>query len=122
MTAPIGDGVEIRLGAEGPTLQHRTGSVARDPTESLPRPATTTRWRRTPSATSDPTMTTRSVGGRTLMIRKAYQKVQQQQRRTQRLIVAAIALIAIAAGGYAFYAHRALSKQMRAGAGNLLRR
>jgi len=108
-SAPIGNGVDIRLGADGPTVRVEPEAVARvsdmqvdEPEENLDAYA----QRYFGSEDDD-----ESVGGRTMMIRKAYQKVQQQQRRTQRLVVAAIALIAVAAGAYALYAHRALSQQ-----------
>jgi peptidoglycan lytic transglycosylase D len=110
-TAEIGDGVAITLGSDGPTLHvepdgaraSSRGSDASTEEDTLEAYA----QRYFGSEDDD-----ESVGGRTMMIRKAYQKVQQQQRRTQRLIVTAIALIAVATGGYAFYAHRALGKQI----------
>ena len=80
--APIGEGVSIRLGADGPTLQIEPEEVARAARDS-------------PDGTEDDTLDAyaqryfgseqdddESVGGRTLMIRKAFQKVQQGQRRT----------------------------------------
>jgi len=110
--APIGDGIDATLGADGPTLSIEPEEFAQRPSEA-------------PDASEDDALDSYaqryfasdddeddSVGGRTLMIRKAYQKIQQQQRRRQRVIVAAIALIALAAGGYAFYVHRALGRQM----------
>ena len=51
------------------------------------------------------------VGGRTLMIRKAFQRVQKKQKRLYRGIVAVVALAAIAAGGYAYYGHRQMARQ-----------
>ena len=108
-TAPIGHGAEIRLGAEGPTLHvEPSRATPPNPTETGDEDSLEAYAQRYFGSDDDD----ESVGGRTMMIRKAYQKVQQQQRRTQRLIVAAIALIAVAAGIYAFYAHRALSKQV----------
>ena len=110
-TAAIGGGVAITLGSDGPTL-HVEPEGAR------------TSSRGSAEATDEDTLEAyaqryfgseeddEAVGGRTMMIRKAYQKVQQQQRRTQRMIVASIALIALTTGGYAFYAHRALGKQV----------
>ena len=112
-TTPIGNGVVIQMGADGPAIRIEPEGIER---ATRDRPETRVddgdldayaeRYFATESDDDE------SVGGRTLMIRKAYQKVQQQQRRTHRLIIAAIALIAAAAGGYAIYAHRALSKQM----------
>ena len=108
---PIGNGVVIQMGADGPALRIEPEEVApasRDRPETAEDDLDAYAERYFGSESDDD----ESVGGRTMMIRKAYQKVQQQQRRTHRLIIAAIALIAAAAGGYAIYAHRALSKQM----------
>ena len=52
-----------------------------------------------------------AVGGRTLMIRKAFQQVQKKQRRTYGGIVAVVALVAVAAAGYAYYGHRQMARQ-----------
>jgi membrane-bound lytic murein transglycosylase D len=111
--APIGDGVSISLGADGPTLQIEPEGVARAARDS-------------PDGTEDDTLEAyaqryfgseedddESVGGRTLMIRKAFQKVQQGQRRRHRLMIAAIALVALGAAGYALYAHRVIGQQMQ---------
>jgi peptidoglycan lytic transglycosylase D len=51
------------------------------------------------------------VGGRTMMIRRAFNRVQRQQKRRYRWMVAVMACVALAAGGYAFYSYRQLSKQ-----------
>jgi membrane-bound lytic murein transglycosylase D len=108
-SAPIGDGVAIRLGAEGPTVHVEPEGNPRaphNPTDAAEDDLEAYAQRYFGSEDDD-----ESAGSRTMMIRKAYQKVQQQQRRTQRLIVAAIAVIAGVAGWYAIYAHLALSKQ-----------
>jgi membrane-bound lytic murein transglycosylase D len=52
-----------------------------------------------------------AVGGRTLMIRKAFQQVQKKQRRAYGGIVAVVALLAVAAAGYAYYGHRQMAQQ-----------
>jgi membrane-bound lytic murein transglycosylase D len=52
-----------------------------------------------------------SVGGHTLMIRKAFQQVQKKQTRMYRGIVAAIAFVAVGAGVYAYYGHRQMAQQ-----------
>ena len=52
-----------------------------------------------------------AAGGNTLMIRKAFQQVQKKQRRTYGVIVAIVALVAVAAGGYAYRKHRELDRQ-----------
>jgi membrane-bound lytic murein transglycosylase D len=114
-TAPIGDSAEVTLGADGPTLRIETEEFAQasssggQPGEDESLDSYAQRY----FGSSDEDDEDESVGGRTLMIRKAYQKVQQQQRRQQRFIVAAITLIALGAGGYALYVHRALGRQMQ---------
>ena len=109
--APLGDGVNVRLGADGPALHigpERT--VASQPA------------RQAEPAKQDDSLEDlaqryfgsdedESVGGRTLMIRKAYQQIQQQQKRRQRVIIGLVAMLAIAAGGYAFYQHRLVAEQ-----------
>jgi membrane-bound lytic murein transglycosylase D len=45
------------------------------------------------------------------MIRRAFQKVQQQQKRRYRWIVSVVTLVALLAGGYAYYGHLQLSRQ-----------
>jgi hypothetical protein len=51
------------------------------------------------------------VGGRTMMIRKAFGEIQRQQKRRHRWIVAGVTLIAVAAGGYAYYNYQQLREQ-----------
>jgi hypothetical protein len=51
------------------------------------------------------------VGGRTMMIRRAFDQVQRKQKRRHRWIVAAVTLLAVAAGGYAYYNVRQLREQ-----------
>jgi membrane-bound lytic murein transglycosylase D len=51
------------------------------------------------------------VGGRTLMIRKAFQKVQKKQRRAYTGIVALLGALALTAIGYAYYSHRQIAQQ-----------
>jgi membrane-bound lytic murein transglycosylase D len=110
-SAPIGDGVDVILGIDGPTLTIEPEASAHtssdDPAPSDDESLDSYAQRYFSSDDDED----ESVGGRTLMIRKAFQKVQQQQRRRQRFIVVAIALIALGAGGYALYVHRALGRQ-----------
>ena len=110
-SARIGEGVAVTLGADGPTLNIELERSAKAPRDRVDQSADDTleayAERYFGSDEDD-----ESVGGRTLMIRKAYQKVQQQQKRTQRLTIAVIALIAVAAGGYALYANRVIARQV----------
>jgi hypothetical protein len=51
------------------------------------------------------------VGGRTMMIRKAFHKVQKRQRRLYGSLVALASLAALTAAGYAYYSHRLVMRQ-----------
>jgi len=109
-SAAIGGGVSVTVGVGGPTIriepeqaQRRTAAADADSSEEGTLDELAERYFR--SGDDD------SVGGRTLMIRKAFQKVQQQQRRRHRIVIAAIAVVALAAGAYALYAHREMQKQ-----------
>ena len=113
-TAYIDTGLTIRLGADGPLVvfevEPRTQPAARPP--AAPRAAGETKIvasyaeRYFGTSTDDA-----AVGGQTLMIRKAFHKVQKKQKRLYRGIVAAVALVALAAGGYAYYGHRQMMRQ-----------
>ena len=107
--ASIGAGVAVSLGADGPTLtiepeRHDAAPVRAEITGE---PSLEDYAQRYFAADDDEG----SVGGRTVMIRKAFQQIQRQQKRRQRLLVGAIALIAAAAGAYALYANRVISRQ-----------
>jgi membrane-bound lytic murein transglycosylase D len=52
-----------------------------------------------------------AAGPRTLMIRRAFGKIQKRQERKHKSIVAVIALLGLCAGGYAYYGHRELNRQ-----------
>ncbi|MFL6281078.1 MAG: FHA domain-containing protein [Vicinamibacterales bacterium] len=110
-TAPIGHGVQVTLGEDGPTLRiepEEVGQVSSGDRGASEDDTLDSYAQRYFTSEDDED---ESVGGRTLMIRKAFQKVQQQQRRRHRVIIAAVAVIAVAAGAYALYAHRALGQQ-----------
>jgi peptidoglycan lytic transglycosylase D len=105
--APIDEGVTVTLGADGPALRIEPEDLAH-PAPSVPQAgedldAYASRYF---GSKED-----EDVGERTLMIRKAFQKVQQQQKGRQRWVLGAAALIALGAGGYALYAHRVISQQ-----------
>lgn len=108
--AALGDGVNVKFGVDGPTLHI-------GPERAIPPPPQPAR----PPEQDDSlehlaqryfgSDDSESVGGRTLMIRKAYQQIQQQQKRRQRVIIGLVALLAVAAGGYALYQHRLVAEQ-----------
>ncbi len=51
------------------------------------------------------------VGGRTMMIRRAFESVQKKQRRRHTWVVALVAAAGLAAAGYAYYKHRQVNQQ-----------
>jgi membrane-bound lytic murein transglycosylase D len=51
------------------------------------------------------------AGEHTAYVRRAFAKVQTQQKRTYAWIIAALLLVAVGAGGYALYEHRQLQRQ-----------
>jgi membrane-bound lytic murein transglycosylase D len=113
-TASIDDSLTIRLGADGPRLVMEVEPTL--PTKGPPavaeRPAGETMLlasyvERYFGMTTDE----EPVGGRTLMIRKAFRRVQKKQARRHRGVVAVVALAALGAGGYAYYGHRQMVKQ-----------
>jgi peptidoglycan lytic transglycosylase D len=109
-TLPVDQSLTITLGADGPSV-----------TLEVEAPAVPVSAR--PPAAGSETMIyidryfggaideNEVVGGRTMMIRKAFQKVQKKQQRKYTWIVAAVAALAVAASGYAYYGHRQLAKQ-----------
>ena len=142
-SVPVGSGVSVRLGADGPTLHVVPEVAAAAPpapaaptfvpggqsrgARPTPLPTTPARAARTeapPPAQDEgkslehvaeryfgPGSDDQPAGQRTMMIRRAFQEVQAQQRRRYRWMVAAAAFVAIVAGGYALYNYQQLSKQ-----------
>ena len=109
--APIGNGVTVVLGNDGPALEIEVEheAAARRPPERVEpdeEDALEVYAERYFQSGDD-----ESAGSRTVMIRKAFQKVQQQQKRTHRLTIGAIALVALGAAGYALYTHRMIARQ-----------
>jgi pSer/pThr/pTyr-binding forkhead associated (FHA) protein len=113
-TAPIDTSLTIQLGANGPLVMLEVEALA----EATVRPPVT----RKPEGETmlvekyaeryfGPATDGDVVGGRTLMIRKAFHRVQKRQLRLYRGIVAAVALVAMVAGGYAYYNHRRIIRQ-----------
>jgi membrane-bound lytic murein transglycosylase D len=113
-TAAIGTGISIRLGADGPLViievePRGLPAVQRPPSAQQPAGETVLLARyaeRYFAAAPDD----EPVGGRTLMIRKAFHKVQKKQRRLYGAMIALAALAALSAGGYAYYGHRQLAR------------
>jgi hypothetical protein len=109
----VEDSVTIALGAGGPTFTLEVDSPA---TLKPPPPAVVGKGEtvllasyadRYFGALDD----AEPVGGRTLKIRKAFQKVQKKQRRTYVGLIAVAAALAVTAIGYAYYSQRQLAQQ-----------
>lgn len=115
-SAPITTRVAVTLGESGPTVLIEPEVVSRQAEAPPPPP---------PAAPSDERESLEdyaqryfktdtdedSVGGRTLMIRKAFRRVQEQQKRRQRMLLAAAAVILVAVGAYAYSQHRRVADQ-----------
>ena len=113
-TAAIDKSLTIRLGADGPLVVMEVAS----PAVAATRPPVIQK-------TGGETMLVASyaeryfgamtddepVGGRTLMIRKAFQSVQKKQKRLYRGMVFLALLAAVGAGSYAYYGHRQMMQQ-----------
>ena len=107
-SAPVDDTLTITLGIDGPSLTLDVGGkrAARPPAA----PAATVQ-----QSTSETKLlanyaeryfgsgsSQERVGGRTLMIRKAFENIQKKQRRRYAAVVAVVSLIALAAGVFAY--------------------
>lgn len=117
-TAPIDPELTISLGLDGPSLTLAVES----PATSTKRPILSAPTVQSPardgltvaryveryfrsSADEEP------VGQRTIMIRKAFQRVHKQQQRKYIWILGVVALAGLIAGGYAYYGHQQMNKQ-----------
>jgi peptidoglycan lytic transglycosylase D len=108
-SASIGDGITVRLGAEGPSVRMHPDVPVSAPPPPQPEEAASEESldeyaRRYFDSSSD----TGQVGGRTMMIRRAFQQVQKKQKRRHRWVIAGVLVIGLAASAYAYYAHRQL--------------
>ena len=115
--APVGAGINVTLGAGGPTVFIGPASSAR-PAPPPPAPVPPARPAEGSESLEDYAQRyfgtdddDESVGGHTLMIRKAFQKVQGQQRRRQRWTIALVLMLAVAVAAYALREHQLVAKQ-----------
>ena len=118
--ATIDQSVQLRLGgADGPLLVLELTPASRPvarpslvPTAAAPGPVDESKLianyaeRYFGSAGSG-----EGIGQRTMMIRKAFQKVQKKQKLTYGWIITALAIVGMVAGGYAYYAYRQSLRQ-----------
>lgn len=117
-TAAIGQGLQVRLGVQGPFVVFEVEQPQSTPLGRMPAAPG-------PPAGASETMVMASyaekyfaedkageaVGERTMMIRKAFHKVQKKQKRKYGWIVGAVGAVALAVAGYAYYAHQEMAKQ-----------
>jgi pSer/pThr/pTyr-binding forkhead associated (FHA) protein len=111
--APIDSDLTIQLGADGPLVTMELEPRERPaPPPEPPRAAGETMIVASYAEKYfSTTIDDEPVGGRTLMIRKAFQQVHKKQKRTYLAIVAIVAVAAVAAAGYAYYGHRQMARQ-----------
>ena len=105
--AAIGQGIVISLGTDGPVLRIDAAAPAATADErhteavSADRPQLDADAQRYFSEDSD-----EPAGERTMMIRRAFQNIQRQQRRRHRVTIAAIGMVALAIASYAVFQYR----------------
>src|SRR5262245_5479559 len=100
--APIDQALTVALGADGPQL-----TLEIEPADESSMLADYADRYFGPGSGDDG----EEVGGRTIMIRRAFHQIQQQQRRRYRWVVGAVTVVALVASGYAFYNYRQLRQQ-----------
>jgi membrane-bound lytic murein transglycosylase D len=115
-TASIDSTLSIQLGLQGPVITMELAPVRAPAPAPPPEPAAAFGETRMVASYAEKYFGSAAaaedaVGGNTLMIRKAFQQVHKKQRRTYLAIVSIVALVAVAAGGYAYYGHRQMARQ-----------
>jgi membrane-bound lytic murein transglycosylase D len=103
--APIDQALTVSLGADGPQLTFEL-EQAEPADESSVLADYTDRYFALGAGEDG-----EEVGGRTIMIRRAFHQIQRQQRRRYRWVVGAVTTVALVASGYAFYSYRQLRAQ-----------
>jgi hypothetical protein len=117
-TAAVAGTLSVTLGANGPTLTFEVESQGQATKRRAFLPQTVEQ------AAEDSQVLARyeerylraaagegRVGGRTMMIRRAFEKVQRKQRRRHWMVVGVLAVVGLAAVGYAYYKHRQIGQQ-----------
>jgi peptidoglycan lytic transglycosylase D len=107
----VDDQVTITLGADGPGVRLQVDAPAASKPASPPAGGETVILASYADRYFGALDDSEVVGGRTMMIRKAFHKVQKKQRRKYVGIVALVALLAVTAIGYAYYSQRQLAQQ-----------
>ena len=116
--ATVDDALTVSLGADGPSLLFELNPQNR-PLKSATASAATVQ---TPGSDTKLLESLEEryfgsgapgerVGGRTLMIRRAFENVQKKQRRRFLAVVSAVVAVALGAAGFAYYKHRQVKQQ-----------
>ena len=123
--AQIDETLTVSLGIDGPVLTFEVEALAapagEDPPPSHEALDDSTLLNDYAERYFGPGSDDDAVGGRTMMIRRAFGQIQRRQKRRQRWVVAAVMLVALAAGAYAVYSNRQLRAPAGAGGADLLR-
>ncbi|MBV8817942.1 MAG: FHA domain-containing protein [Acidobacteriaceae bacterium] len=112
----IQDGQVIRLGVAGPEVKFGLPRPVPKPVET-PSPKTVAPQQKPDPASVDHYLEHyfgndgRPAGDHTIMVRQAFSKVQKKQRLKYLPVIVGLAVIALAAGGYALWLHREAAKQ-----------
>ncbi|MBZ5653783.1 MAG: FHA domain-containing protein [Acidobacteriia bacterium] len=112
--APIARPTVIRLGIEGPELSFEPESVPAPemlPADKMKSPGSGTILRQYVDHYFSKSANDAAAGEHTKYVRRAFAKVQTQQKRTYGWIIAALLLVAVGAGGYAWYERAQLQRQ-----------
>jgi membrane-bound lytic murein transglycosylase D len=116
-TADIDGALTLTLGGDGPELTFEHDRSARTPASRTSATRVTQRPADDEQASDDLSAhyfqtgdDDEGVGGRTLMIRRAFQ-VQRRQMRRHQWIIAALVVVALCAAGYALYGYRRMARQ-----------
>jgi len=94
----------VQLGRNGPVLTLTTEELSR--AEAAEKDRTVTEYIQHYFTDSDG-----DVGEHTMMVRRAFEKVQKKQKRKFGVIIAVVACLFLLAGSYAVFQHREASKQ-----------
>ena len=103
--SPLVSNTRIQLGENGPIFSVKTEEVPK--AEHTQTDQTVTRYIQRYFSDSDDT----DAGQHTMMLRRAFEKVQKKQKRKFGVIIAVVVCLGLAAGTYAVFKHREARKQ-----------
>jgi membrane-bound lytic murein transglycosylase D len=117
--APVTESLTISLGADGPsvTFQVEGAGIGEMPGGTLPQTIRQAGGETQILADYEQRYfgsgagQEQGGGRRTMMIRRAFENVQRKQRRQHWWVVGALAIVGLAAAGFAIYKHRQVSQQ-----------